>query len=80
MSSGLSAHAEPYVLAAETGHDSEIWVLTRRHCPSLAWSSLHVQLSLAFRAGQIWKVLTILASCEETECNKNNPALAALLC
>lgn len=62
------------------GHDKEDGVLARRHCPSIPWCSLHLQLSLAFRAGQIWKVLTILASCEEMECNKNNPALAALLC
>ena len=78
MSSSLSVHTRPYVLAAETGHDKEDRVLTRRRCPSLARCSLHVQLSLAFQAGQIWKVLTILTSCEEMECN--NPALVAFLC
>lgn len=39
MSSGLSMNTGPYILAAETGHDKEDRVLTRRHCPSIACCS-----------------------------------------
>lgn len=53
------------------------WVTNQKTLPGARFMfSFHLQ----FELGQIWKVLTIFASCEEMECNKNNPALAALLC